>query len=81
MKWICGNCASDHDQQPNRCRVCGAASVWYQPTPDEIRCACLEIQAAWDASTEKSRHAVRSPRVQLTDGVCLLRPGRKVGAT
>lgn len=34
------------------------------PTPEEIRLACLEIQAGWTEAEERKRRAIKVPYVE-----------------
>lgn len=50
------------------------------PTPEEIRLACLEIQAGWTEAEERKRRALKVPdveprEVRVVNG-CTLQPAQ-----
>lgn len=50
------------------------------PTPDQIRARCREIQAGWTKGEEQSRRAISTPECKLDVCRILAESGRSRGA-
>ena len=52
---ICEICGIQYKGRRSKCPRCTARTRAFEPTPAEIRLACLAIQATWSPRMERSR--------------------------
>ena len=56
----CRLCGFIWDPNPwRKCPRCAARTRAYEPTPAQIRAACLRIQKTWTKDTERKRSAYK----------------------
>jgi hypothetical protein len=65
---LCDHCGEPRHDDVSKCVRCGRTRGHWEPSEDDIRAGCGEIQATWSKAVERQRrrdacHNVEMPRI------------------